>query len=840
MWKKLLSLNLALLLAALLVLPGLTLTSSAAETWEWGENGYIKVQMEEEGAPELVTITNVASMGDIMLYEAFLYHEDYWNTNSVLVADDFVATGYTCNNDTYAFTDLANNIASKTPENAPVLVPQKQQNPAGKSLALCIAPTLKTVTGGKDYVVVEAGENGEITLPATGDFTTAGNQKVLLWESEHSDTPLNDVLAGETATLQQGAGNTVWVAGEGAYYIAFHDGNNVTYKAYASQDDRIYYSQTYERHSSDGVWIPVGWNSKADGTGTKYGESAKVSEVLAGAPLKADLYLQFVFVNASEEYYELFSFGGVDDRYWSKVIELPADGRVTLPTTIRPGVEALYWNLDGKSYPAGDTITVQSGAQLSGQELWEGYLYACLDGNGGNYGYVSWPDPYEYVYCQDGSDGSISETLFQEHVPMHTSNVLTGYQAVGSGKIYDLNANVLAAIKAERTDNSKVVRFRAVYGEKATGTYIQYFGNGAVTQDGKAYAVVDKLTGETANAAENLFVAPQGKRFAGWSTYCGYGDVYAAGDAVPLDEVTELYAQWEDVPEEPVVKPEQPGTTTKPSVEEEKPTEVTVQVSQQAITEAKGEAVALPMEPVAATSNVAQAPTVTVNLPAGTTAKVDVPVEHVTPGTVAVLVKADGTEEIVRTSVVSEDGVVLTVEDGATLKIVDNSKDFDDVSQASWCSDAVAFVSSRDLFQGTSDAQFSPNAGANRAMVVTVLARLEGENTEGGANWYDKGRDWAMAAGISDGSSMDALITREQLATMLYRYAQQRGMDVSSTDGLDAFADAASVSDYAAEAMSWAVSNGIITGKPNQILDPQAGATRAETAAMLMRFCQII
>ena len=839
MWKKLLSLNLALLLAALLVLPGLTLTSSAAETWEWGENGYIKVQMEDAGDPELVTITNVASMGDIMLYEAFLYHEDYWNTNSVLVADDFVATGYTCNNDTYAFTDLANNIASKTPENAPVLVPQRQENKDGKSLALCIAPTLKTVTGGKDYVVVEAGENGGITLPATAAFTTAGNQKVLLWESEHSDILLNDVLAGETATLPQNAGNTVWVAGEGAYYIAFHDDDDVTYKAYSSQDENLYYSRTRKISTSDGTLIAVGWNSQENGNGEKYNEGSKVSEVLNGAPLTANLYLQYV--KATGSYYELFSFDGVDDGYWSKVIELPANGRVKLPTTIRPGVEALYWNLDGKSYPAGDTITVQSGAQLSGQELWEGYLYACLDGNGGNYGYVSWPDPYEYVYCQDGSDGSVSETLFQEHVPMHTSDVLTGYQAVGSDKIYDLNANVLAAIKAERTDNSKVVRFRAVYGEKATGTYIQYFGNGAVTQDGKAYAVVDKLTGETANAAENLFVAPQGKRFAGWNTYrAGYGESYAAGDAVPLDEVTELYAQWEDVPEEPVVKPEQPGTTTKPSVEEEKPTEVTVQVSQQAITEAKGEAVALPMEPVAATSNAAQAPTVVVNLPADTTAKVEVPVEHVTPGTVAVLVKADGTEEIVRTSVVSEDGVVLTVEDGATLKIVDNTKDFDDVSQASWCSDAVAFVSSRELFQGTSAAQFSPNAGANRAMIVTVLARLEGENTEGGANWYDKGRDWAMEAGISDGSSMDALITREQLATMLYRYAKQRGMDVSSTDGLDAFADAVSVSDYAAEAMSWAVSNGIITGKPNQILDPQAGATRAETAAMLMRFCQII
>ena len=75
---------------------------------------------------------------------------------------------------------------------------------------------------------------------------------------------------------------------------------------------------------------------------------------------------------------------------------------------------------------------------------------------------------------------------------------------------------------------------------------------------------------------------------------------------------------------------------------------------------------------------------------------------------------------------------------------------------------------------------------------------------------------------------------------MLYRYAQQRGMDVTRSVSLEGFNDAASVSGYAAEAMRWAVANGIITGKPNQTLDPQAGATRAQTAAMLMRFCQIL
>ena len=844
MRKKLLSLNLALLMAVLLVLPSLTLTSSAVGGWQWGEPAYIKVQTQAGADPELVTIYNVASMGDIMLYEAFLYHEGYSGTTSVLAADDFVATGYTCDSETYTFTALANNIAAKTPENAPVLVPEKYTSQSENPMALCISPTLKTVTGDKDYVVVEAAEDGTITFPETNAFATADEQKVLLWEAQ-SRRVFDNVLAGATTTLPSEVGNTVWLAGEGAYYITFYEYPGVTYKAYSSKNDRLNYSQRNRIYDNDDIWVPVGWNSKADFTGKTYNERSTVSDVLDGAALTADVYRQFV--KAPENFYELYSAGGLDNGSWSEVKELPATGVVTLPTTIRSGVEALYWDLNGVSYPAGTTVEeVESGAMFYGTETYEDMLYACLDGNGGAYGFAPWRNPYDYVYCTDGTDGFASDFLFQEYVPYKAGAVLTGYQAVGSKKIYDLNADVLTAIQAERTGTSKVVQFRALY-EEITGNAIEYFGNGAVTQDGKAYAFVDSITGTSVNAAENMFVAPEGKRFAGWNTYrSGYGNDYAAGDAVPLDDVTALYAQWEDAPEEPEepeepeVKPEQPGTTTKPSQEEEKPAEVTVQVPQQAITAAKGEAVALPMEPVTATDNAAKAPTVTVKLPAGTTAKVEVPVEDVTPGTVAVLVKADGTEEIVRTSVVSENGVVLTVEDGATLKIVDNTKEFDDVSEVSWCSDAVAFVSSRELFQGTSDAQFSPDASANRAMIVTVLARLEGENTEGGTNWYDKGRDWAMEAGISDGSSMDTSITREQLATMLYRYAQNRGMDVSATDTLSSFTDAAAVSDYASEALGWAVANGIITGKPNQVLDPQAGATRAETAAMLMRFCQLI
>lgn len=245
-----------------------------------------------------------------------------------------------------------------------------------------------------------------------------------------------------------------------------------------------------------------------------------------------------------------------------------------------------------------------------------------------------------------------------------------------------------------------------------------------------------------------------------------------------------------------------------------------------------GETVALPMPSVPVTTDAASAPVVTVSLPTGTTAKVEVPVENVTAGTVAVLVNADGTEEVVKTSLTTENGVALTVEDGATVKIVDNSVDFDDVSDAYWGADAVDFATSRELFSGTSETTFEPETAMTRAMIVTVLARYEGVDTNLGETWYEAGARWAVENGISDGSNLDQALTREQLATMLYRYM---GEPAANGD-LTGFSDADSVSGYAADAMTWAVENGLIGGMGDGTLNPQGPATRAQVATILARF----
>ena len=158
---------------------------------------------------------------------------------------------------------------------------------------------------------------------------------------------------------------------------------------------------------------------------------------------------------------------------------------------------------------------------------------------------------------------------------------------------------------------------------------------------------------------------------------------------------------------------------------------------------------------------------------------------------------------------------------------------FDDVKPTEWYADAVRCVVEKGLMSGTGTDAFSPDGTTTRGMLMTILARYAGADTTGGASWYEKGMAWAQSAGISDGRAPEAGITREQLVTMLYRYA-----DVHEAGGtLDAFADADTVSAYAVDAMRWAAANRIVNGSHGR-LNPQGNATRAQAAAMLMRFCE--
>lgn len=165
---------------------------------------------------------------------------------------------------------------------------------------------------------------------------------------------------------------------------------------------------------------------------------------------------------------------------------------------------------------------------------------------------------------------------------------------------------------------------------------------------------------------------------------------------------------------------------------------------------------------------------------------------------------------------------------------------FVDVSKNNWYFDAVQYVLENGLMNGTSANEFSPNANTTRGMIVTILARLDGVDTSGSSPWYAAGRTWAINADVSDGTNIEGKITREQLAAMLYRYAKLKGYDVSASADISGYTDASSVSGWATDAMSWAVGAGLINGRTATTLAPQGNATRAEVAAILMRFAQKI
>jgi uncharacterized repeat protein (TIGR02543 family) len=177
---------------------------------------------------------------------------------------------------------------------------------------------------------------------------------------------------------------------------------------------------------------------------------------------------------------------------------------------------------------------------------------------------------------------------------------------------------------------------------------------------------------------------------------------------------------------------------------------------------------------------------------------------------------------------------------------------FTDVSENDWFYDDVMFVFINELMIGTSDTTFTPYGTTTRAMVATTLWRMDGSPEPEGENsftdvengkWYTEAITWAHENGITVGYGDNLFgtndpVTREQLAAFFYRYAEYKGYDTTITDSLDRFIDKDDVSDWAKDAMAWAIGYGLIEGRENNVLDPKDNATRAEFAAMLHRFCE--
>ena len=177
---------------------------------------------------------------------------------------------------------------------------------------------------------------------------------------------------------------------------------------------------------------------------------------------------------------------------------------------------------------------------------------------------------------------------------------------------------------------------------------------------------------------------------------------------------------------------------------------------------------------------------------------------------------------------------------------------FTDVPASHWAHDDITYVYENDLMNGTDGSLFSPESTTTRAQVVTVLYRLAGQPAANWENpfwdvpasaWFHDAVTWAWENDITGGVSSTHFgagnaVTREQLATFLYRYAQDQGYDTSARADLSGYSDAGLVSSYATEALSWANATGLITGTTGTTLSPQGSATRAQVATILSRFCQ--
>ena len=167
---------------------------------------------------------------------------------------------------------------------------------------------------------------------------------------------------------------------------------------------------------------------------------------------------------------------------------------------------------------------------------------------------------------------------------------------------------------------------------------------------------------------------------------------------------------------------------------------------------------------------------------------------------------------------------------------MDYTEVYEDLEQDIWYYESVDYVIDKGLMKGTGDSTFAPTETFSRAMMWTVLARLDGSEVEGAeGNWYDKSQQWAVDAGISDGGKPNSGVTREELIVMLWRYMGEP----ESTGNLDKYTDAASVSSWAEQAMTWAVEIGLVSGVSADTLDPTGSATRAQVAVLIQRFCDL-
>ena len=297
------------------------------------------------------------------------------------------------------------------------------------------------------------------------------------------------------------------------------------------------------------------------------------------------------------------------------------------------------------------------------------------------------------------------------------------------------------------------------------------------------------------------------------------------------------------------------GTKAVVAVDQHGTVTASVDLSKKAIEEAEkqGESIQLPIPAVKPEKENA-ASVVTVELPknSGKT-QVVIPVTEQTPGTVAVIIQPDGTEIVVIQSKLTENGLAVTLEEGATLKIVENSKKFQDVRQDDWFSGAVDFVSSRELFAGTGDNRFAPDAEMTMEMLFSVVHNFMGKPEAAGKepvpgsipeDWFHGASSWAIEAGLTRGLEIGKLgssqsISREDTALVLFNLYSHAGYapNAQTLKKLEAFSDISDINPANRIALAWVVEYGIMNGMGDGSFGFKGSNTRSQTSAVMMNIC---
>lgn len=463
---------------------------------------------------------------------------------------------------------------------------------------------------------------------------------------------------------------------------------------------------------------------------------------------------------------------------------------------------------------------------------------------------------YQYAWSNGAQNAEITGVTAEQ---LHTLQVTVSADNLLGSRTTQLQAPNSPVVTTAATSSAITLRWNAPADEdnrpaaKAM-TVRLYEGNRLIKeQTADAAAGSMTLTSLSANTAYTLRIAavsPVGrsdtqvlgvstaKRSSGGGSSSGGGgssssDKTGSGKTETVTKPDGTKVQTETKPDGTKIQTVtgKDGSTATVKTDKNGQTTAETKLSAKAVEDAKrsGEAVKAPVE-VKATKDSSTAPTVKVELPrnSGET-KVEIPVSNVKPGTVAILVHADGTEEIVKTSLPTADGIQLTVNGSATVKIMDNSKDFAD-TRNHWAKDAIDFVSARGLVNGMNAVSYAPNASTTRAQLWTILARQNDADLNGGNTWFENAQNWAKEKGISDGVNPNGTINRAQMVTMLWR-AMGQPAAASGASFADVPADS-----YYAQAVAWAIENGITAGVGGSKFDPNATCTRAQIATFLYRY----